>query len=325
MKRKVILDVEPGITDVLTLYMALFEPELDVLGITVCGGENSMPAALRCVQRILDALEPPKIPRLGVGMGYLPMPMGDLEAFHSSAFFSAMELSDADYVSVHPACRIITELVLENPREITLLSLGPLTNSARVLTSRRDLAPLFHRVIMVGGSVLAPGNASAVAEYNMYRDPFAAEQVFRTPIPKTLIPLDVTSRVVLDYDILHFLPSDETPTGKFLRSTVCRLLQLHREWMGIEGIFAFGMVGLLALLHPEFFSGKMMYGEVESEGEKTCGMTVFERRFNASPTPNVEVMTGINAPAVEKKIYDFLKDLKSGRKAPPVDEKPLIF
>ena len=80
MKHKIILDIEPGITDVLTLYFALFEPTLDVLGITVCGGGNPLPSSLRCVQRILDSLQPPKMPRLGVGMGTLPMPMGDWEA-----------------------------------------------------------------------------------------------------------------------------------------------------------------------------------------------------------------------------------------------------
>lgn len=311
MKHKVIMDVEPGITDVLTLYMALFEPELDVLGITVCGGENSMPAALRCVQRILDALEPPKLPRLGVGMGFLPMPRGDLEAFHASSFFSAMELSGADYLSVHPACRIITDLVRENPREITLISLGPLTNTARVLASCCDIAEKFHRIIMVGGSVLEPGNATSVAEYNIYRDPLAAEQVFRTPLSKTLVPLDVTNRVILDYDILHFLPSGDTPAGKFLQSTLCRLLQLYRDLMGIEGIYAAGMVGLLALLHPEIFSGTMMYGEVETEGEKTCGMTVFERRPHALRTPGIEVLTEIDAHAAGQVIYDFLRRLKA--------------
>ncbi len=309
MARKIILDVEPGIMDILTLYYALFDPEFNVLGITVCGGTNSLPAALRCVQRILDAIQPEKMPRLGVGMGYLPMPMGDLEEFHSSAFFSAMELPNADYFSVQPACRIIKDLIRENPHEITLLTLGPLTNPARVFSSHPDLAGLLHRMIITGGSVLEPGNATLAAEYNFYRDPRAAEWIMRTPTARTLLPLDVTNQILLDYDILRLLPRTNSTSARFLNQAVCRLLQLHREILGIEGIYVSGMLALEALLHPNLFSGKMMYGEVETEGEKTRGMTIFDRRLHPKFNPDLEVMLSVDATEVKKSIYRFLERL----------------
>lgn len=309
MPRKIILDVEPGITDILTLYFALFEPELDVLGITVCGGQNSMPAALRCVQRILDALQPPKMPRLGVGLGGLPVEMGDLEAFHSSSFFSAMELPGADYVSVHPACRILTELIRANPHEVTLVTLGPLTNAARVLAGRNDLTGLLHRLLITGGTVLEPGNATAAAEYNFFRDPAAGELVLKCDAAKTLIPLDVTNRIILDYDILRILPQTDTLSGRFLNQAVCRLFQLHREILGVEGIYVPGLVSLQALLHPEFFSGKMMFGEVEADGVKTRGMTVFDRRLTPASKPDVEVLLEARTEAIRHQIYQFLASL----------------
>jgi len=309
MKHKIILDVEPGITDVLTLYFALFESELDVLGITICGGGTPLSASLRCVQRILDALQPAKMPRLGVGMGTLPRPMGDLEAFHSSACFSAMELPGADYFSVHPAYQIVTELIRENPHEITLVTLGPLTNAARVFGFGNALSALLDRLIIVGGNVLEPGNATPAAEYNFYRAPTAAAQIFRTDVSKTLVPLDVTNRLILDYDLLNRLPGGDSMMSRFLNQTVSRLFQLHRELLGVEGIFVPGLMALQAILHPECFTTRPMYGEVEVHGVQTLGMTIFDRRLHPKNTPNIEVLTEVKTEQIQVEIYGFLERL----------------
>ncbi|MBR0192117.1 MAG: nucleoside hydrolase [Thermoguttaceae bacterium] len=311
MKHKIILDIEPGITDVLTLYFALFEPALDVQGITVCGGGNPLPASLRCVQRILDSLQPPKMPRLGVGMGTLPMPMGDWEAFHSSAYSSAMELPGADYFSVHPAGQIIADLIRENPHEITLVTLGPLTNAARVFGFGNALSTLLHRLIIVGGTVLEPGNATPAAEYNFFRSPTAAAQIFRSDVRKTLIPLDVTNRLTLDYDLLRRLPTGESTMSQFLHLTVNRLFQLHRELLGIEGIFVPGLIALQAILHPEHFISRPMHGEVEIHGDQTLGMTVFDRRLHPRNTPNLEVLTDVQTGQIQAEIYGFLERLSA--------------
>ncbi len=311
MKHKIILDIEPGITDVLTLYFALFEPTLDVLGITVCGGGTPLPASLRCVQRILDAFQPPKMPRLGVGMGTLPMPMGDWEAFHSSAYFSAMELPGADYFSVHPAGQIIADLIRENPHEITLVTLGPLTNAARVFGAGNALSSLLDRLIIVGGTVLEPGNATPAAEYHFFRAPSAAAQIFRSSVSKMLIPLDVTNRLILDYDLLRRLPGGESMVSRFLHQTVSRLFQLHRELLGVEGIFVPGLIALQAILHPENFTSLPMYGEVEIHGVQTLGMTIFDRRLHPQTSPNLEVLTEVQTGQIQAEIYGFLERLST--------------
>ncbi|MDO4575263.1 MAG: nucleoside hydrolase [Planctomycetia bacterium] len=309
--RKIILDVDPGIEEVLPMCMALYEPRFNVLGITACGGHVSSQRALHTIQQIIGAIDPPRLPRLGVGadLAIRPMPTSE-RGFWSSSGLENLDVQVADYFTTHPAEKILSDLIRSNPNEITLITLGPLTNVARAFTRDKGLASLVHRMIIVGGTVLEPGNATVSAEYNFYRDPQAARTIFQCPVAKTLVPLDITRKVLLDYDFLKHLPSDHTRLGSFLRKIIPQSFHLHRQYLGIEGMHAPGVVALMALLQPGLFSGKMMAGDIETDGELTRGMTVFDRRRVMRWTPNIDVLTTVDAAEILYSIYTFLDKLR---------------
>ena len=94
------------------------------------------------------------------------------------------------------------DLIRRAPGELTLVALGPLTNLA--LAWRRD-AHTFHQlaeVVIMGGAVTVPGNVTPVAEFNIHVDPEAAQIVFASGVPITLIGLDVTERVRLTGEMI---------------------------------------------------------------------------------------------------------------------------
>src|ERR1700759_247048 len=68
MPRKVILDVDPGIDDAVALTLALFDPRLEVVAVTGGGGNVSAEKATRNVQAIIEQLDPPRLPRIGVAV-----------------------------------------------------------------------------------------------------------------------------------------------------------------------------------------------------------------------------------------------------------------
>ena len=114
----------------------------------------------------------------------------------------------------HSSVKVICDEVRAAPGDVTIVATGPLTNIAAALQQQPDLASLIGHLIMLGGTLAGPGNVTAAAEFNIYCDAEAARDVFRSPVTKTLIPIDVTSRVVLDFDLLEKIPDGESRTRR---------------------------------------------------------------------------------------------------------------
>jgi purine nucleosidase len=154
--------------------------------------------------------------------------------------------------------------------------------------------------------VSGPGNITAAAEFNIFCDPASAQSVFRAPATKTLVPLDVTNRVMLDYDLFHQLPDESTKVGGFLRQILPSAFRAYRQQFGLEGIHVHDTVTLLAVAHPELFTTQEMAGDVETTGELTTGMTVFDRRRLPAWRKNMEVIVDMEQ---EKVIAEIIRGL----------------
>ncbi len=98
-----------------------------------------------------------------------------------------------------------------NPGRITILVIGPLTNLAMVLRIRPDIAAKIGTLVIMGGNVHVPGNASKSAEFNFWFDPEAAQIVLRSAIPKKILfPLDVCNNAHLTKAIFDRVVSVKT-------------------------------------------------------------------------------------------------------------------
>ena len=108
----------------------------------------------------------------------------------------------------------------QRPGELTLVTLGPLTNLAIALNVEPGLPELLKSVVVMGGAFTVPGNTTPAAEFNVLVDPEAAEQVFTAPFPNlTAVGLDVTEQVALtrdDWDAVNAADS-LPPSASLLR------------------------------------------------------------------------------------------------------------
>ncbi len=299
MARKVILDVDPGIDDAMALCMALFDPELEVVAVTAVGGNCSPEQATRNVQAVIEQLDPPRWPRLGAAS-----PPDDGLPVDGRHLYGADGLGDTNFdvaerQHLHPSEKVICDQVRDaSEGSVTILALGPLTNIARAMARDPDLNALIGQIVMMGGAVSGPGNITPAAEFNVYCDPVSAQAVFRSRSTKTLVPLDVTNRVVLNYDIFNRLPDVSTKVGRFLRKILPSAFRGYRRQFGLEGIHVHDTVALTAVTHPELFSTEEMAGDVETLGELTAGMTVFDRRQAPTWRHNMDVVTDMQTDKV---------------------------
>lgn len=279
MVRKVILDCDPGIDDAMALCLALFDPRLEVLAVTATGGNVAPAQATRNVQAIIEQLDPPRWPRLGAASvpdAGLPV---DGRNLHGIDGLGGAEFEVAELHHLHPSEKVICDQVRgAAPGSVSIIALGPLTNIARAFQRDPELPSLIGDLTIMGGTISGPGNITPAAEFNIYCDPLSAKAVFRSPSTKTIIPLDVTNRIVLTFDLLNKLPDQSSKVGNILHRILPPAFRGYRQQFGLEGIHVHDTVALIAALNPELFTIEEMAGDVETTGELTAGMTVFDRR-----------------------------------------------
>ena len=301
--KKVILDMDPGIDDAIALCVALSDPAVDVVAVTAVGGNVPPAQASRNVHAIVSELDPRRTPRIGTAIPPDLSPrVESRHQLYGADGLGGVEFQVAEPHHTRPSDKVICDEVRAAPESVTIVALGPLTNVARALQLYPELASSVGGLVIAGGTVSGPGNITAAAEFNMYCDPAAAQAVFRSPMTKTLVPLDVTNRVVLTYDLFNQLPDESTRVGHFLRKLLPPIFRGYRQEFGLEGIHVHDSVTLMSVIHPELFTMQPMAGDVETVGELTTGATVFDRRRIPAARHNMEVVVDINVDEVIRRL-----------------------
>ncbi len=300
MATKLVIDADPGIGDALAIALALVDPAIDLVGVTGTPGRVSGQHASRNVQAVVEWLDPPKWPRFGASTG----PACGGEAVDPVRTTGRHGLGDfepavAELHSPRESAKLLVDLTREMPNEVTLLTLGPLTNVQ--LASELDPAFLDRLNLLVcSAGCLQGGDVTAAAEFNVYADPEAARNVLLSPATKTLVPIDVTSQAVLTYDQYDRLVDEEStnPLDRLLANLLPFAFRSNHEHFGIEGVLLHEVAALATIAHPRFATHEAMAVDVETSGELTRGMTVFDHRGVARWQTNIEVVTDVDTQGV---------------------------
>ncbi len=281
MAQKIILIADPGIDTAFAVALAMLDSKLDVLALCATAGNVPALQATVNVHTLIAQLDPPRWPRLG---GAPPVTY-DVDG---TRLHGTDGLGNADFpaISLHAPTasdRLLTELVRQSPHDITVVCLGPLTVLAAAFGRDPGIVKIVDRVVCVGGAWREPGNSSALAEFHIYCDPTSARKVLQSGANITLIPLDVTRKLV-------FSPSD--------------LLELL---YGIEGFHMKDVLANAALALPKSLTLHPYFVDVETQGELTRGVTVVDARPNSKAQPNVQLATGVDVLAVRDYIFETLR------------------
>lgn len=310
--RKVILDVDPGIDDALALALALFDPRLEVVAVTAVAGNVPAGQATRNVQAIIEQLDPPRWPRIGAAVEPEAAPPINACHIHGADGLGNAQLQVAELHNIHLADKVLADEVRAAPDAVTIVALGPLSNIARAFRRDPALATQVGQIVMAGGTYRGWGNVTPAAEFNVFFDPPAAREVLRSPTTKTLVPLDVTSRVLMNYGHLAQLPGEATTVGRFLRKILPFAFRSHRQELGLEGIYVHDAVALAAVTSPELFVTERLPCDVETAGELTTGAVVFDGRPFGQWGHPVEVATEVDAGGVMEAILRSLNETARG-------------
>lgn len=302
MMRKVVIDCDPGVDDAFALCLALFAPQLEVLGVTAVEGNAPAEQITQNVQSVVGLLDPPRFPRFGHASPLLPGPPTSSLRFYGRDGLAGFAAEGTALHHEHPSEKLLCDIVRAAPSQVTIITLGPLTNLARALRREPQLATLIDRIVIMGGAVDGVGNVTPSAEFNLHYDPESAREVFQSRTTKTLIPLDVTRRIAFSIDLVNLLPPTGTRLGDFLHQILAASFRAHRQYCGLETIFLHDVVAVMAVIYPELFTTQELWGDVETRGELTLGATVFDRRSFARSLPNMEVAVDVNVEEFHKRL-----------------------
>jgi purine nucleosidase len=253
-KTKIIIDTDIGddLDDAFALGLALNSPELDIAGITTAWGDTKLRA--RLVDRLLTE----------TGRTTIPV----AEGIHTETKFRLTQARWAEGgppAKPHPAgVDFLLEKIRQNPGEITLIGIGPLTNVGAAIERDPATFKKLKRVVIMGGSIRKhyddlgyTPDRGPEPEYNIYCDVAASQKLFTSGVPLFVMPLDSTQ-----------LKLDETKRALLFRQSTPltdALTLLYHQW-GQQTPTLFDAMAVAYVIEPKLCPTQPLHIVVDAKG-----------------------------------------------------------
>lgn len=317
-----LFDVDTGIDDALALLYAAASPEVELVAVTCVGGNVDARQVAANTLAVLELVGRADVP---VALGReapLHKPLATATETHGPVGLGYAELPPSTSPLVaQDAADVIVAAARARPGEITLVTLGPLTNLAVALEREPSLPRLLAGWVLMGGAFGAPGNTTPTSEWNIHVDPHAAKLAFdrwatgagaATPLPLAL-GLDVTEQARFRPEHLRHLavragvqPLDAAPlgteaveaVGSVAANPILRLVvdalrfyfEFHAQYDGFYGAFIHDPLAVAAAIDRSLVRAKPVAVDVETGPGLAHGMTIADWRGLTRRPPNVEVV-----------------------------------
>jgi len=274
----ILIDTDTASDDAVALIMALRSATARVIAITTVAGNVPVRQATR------NALYTAELCGADTPV-YQGAEKPLARPLHTAEWFHGLDgLGDHGYqpprrsVEKLPAIEAIIEIIRANP-DLTVVTLGPLTNIALALTQAPDIAHKVSRCVVMGGAPCCEGNVTPAAEYNMWVDPEAARMVLRSGLPVELVGWQLCRgpAVLAPADIEH-INRIGSKLAHFTIECNSTARAAYRVQTGEDGISLPDPVAMSIALDPSIGTKvSYHYADVETATELTRGMTVVDR------------------------------------------------
>lgn len=314
--RKIIVDCDPGMDDSSAIIMAVKNPNLDIQAVTTVNGNYPVDITYRNARRIMRMLGREDIPVYRGCSRPLVRDIPNDPFTHGRDGQGESFLPDSE-LPENPthAVNAIIDLIRQNPGEITLVCLAPMTNIAMALRLAPDIKDKIVEVIAISGafglneaSFLNATGDTPQSEWNVYVDPEATKQVYESGLKVTAIGLDVATYFSVDFtdeDLARLAASDK-PEAKFLHQAISFV-----HGRGFQAYCAvIDCMAVAATADPKLLKSVRGRVGVSTQDGLTLGMTIMDRRHHHVWTNLPEINVAVSADYarfLHGLIEDFLK------------------
>ncbi|MFE6282715.1 nucleoside hydrolase [Streptomyces sp. NPDC057877] len=290
----VIIDCDTGVDDALALLFAVRHPDLDLRAVTCVAGNTDVDGVVRNTLTVLEQAGAPGIPVARGAERPLIEPVRAARHVHGADGMGDLGLPAPTRVPVDvDAVTLLRREILASPRPVTLIPTAPLTNIALLLRTHPEVVRNIERIVFMGGAV-AGGNATPVAEFNVWHDPEAAAVLLTSGVPMTMYGLDVFRQVVVDGADVQRLRGSAEPSLRLAGE-----LLAHRDPATSGDPTPGGGLGdagaVCAVVDPAGLTTETLPVEVVLAPGAARGQTVVDRRPRAG---EAEIHEGVREQAL---------------------------
>ena len=313
-RHKVIIDTDTGSDDAAGLVLAASSEQIDILGVTVLYGNVSLDKAAENALMTLEVCNTEAPVYIGADKP-LKKERKDMVSVHGKDGMGDQDL-------IHPkhsaedgdAVDFILDTIKSDPDEVEIIALGPLTNIALAVQKDPDTMKRCKRIWSMGTTGFGVGNATPVAEFNVYNDAEAYDQVLRAELPMTIIGLDMMgieeAKITKD-ELSKMARGNEK--GVFLSKAFTKLFAFNQKSgnnMMVPDPMAVG-----CLVWPDvLLETKACYGEVCTDNDSTYGQVILYQEgavYEAMPqigSYHLDVVTKIDTKLFKDNFMSLLTE-----------------
>ena len=303
-----LIDCDTGIDDALALLYAAASPEAEIVGVSCVAGNVELADVVRNTLAVLELAGRADVEVAAGAARPIARPLRTAADTHGPTGLGYAELPEpTSRPSERDAASLIVESARARPGELTLVTLGPLTNVALALEQEPELPRLLRQLLMMVGSYRSPGNTAPTREWNAGVDPEALAATLAggrlaakggAPRP-VAFGLDVTERARMTPAHLERLAiaagSPEQSIVRFVSDALRFYFEFHDRYDGFYGAFIHDALVVAAALDPTLARTESLAVEVELQGRWTTGETVADWRRAWGREPDVEVAVEVDA------------------------------
>ncbi|MBR5755588.1 MAG: nucleoside hydrolase [Erysipelotrichaceae bacterium] len=290
-KIKVIMDCDVGHDDAVALMVAASDPRIDLLGITVVSGNQTLENTLRNTLNVVQHLGLDIPVYAGMGEPLIRKRFNAPEIHGSTGLdgpvFEELHLKEQPEHAVD----FIIRTLRESEEKITLVPTGPMTNIAMALRMAPDIKDKIERISLMGGA-FGLGNYTPAAEFNVYADPEAAHIVFSSGLPIVMMGLDLTNQALASMDIIERMEAIGNKAGK-LFGDMLRYTFTSQRLFGLTAGPVHDVTAMTYVVEPDLFEVKPAYVEVCLDKGNCYGRTVVDFSGITKQEPNALVGVSI--------------------------------
>jgi purine nucleosidase len=286
MTRHFLIDTDTASDDAVALVLAMQHPGVQIEAITVVAGnvQNALYTVELCRQEI----------PVYYGMSApLVRPLETAQSVHGQDGMGdiGLPLSGRASAPGH-AVQVLIDTIRRFAGEITLVTLGPLTNVAAALLQEPSIAEAVAECVVMGGTGSGHGNTTPVAEYNFWVDPDAASIVFESGMPLKMVGWDISrTYAVLDAQEAADLRAVGTPLACFCVDIQKNVQQFALSTTRLPGFDLPDPIAMAVALDPAVATRtNRCFVAVETESELCRGQSVVDHLHLLGREPNVEVV-----------------------------------
>ncbi|MBA59200.1 MAG: nucleoside hydrolase [Gammaproteobacteria bacterium] len=275
--KRIIFDTDPGIDDAMALLFLGSSSSVFISSLTTIMGNASTEQCTRnaLFLRKIYGLKMPVHKGSSTSInGQTPSKYPDL--VHGKNGLADIVLTEERSLpDPGTAHSVMSSTAKKHPNDLTVLAVGQLTNVALAILKDKSFSGNLKEIVFMGGTINEPGNVTPWAEANIWGDPEAAEIIFKSGIPLTMVGLDVTMKTRITKTFLRTITSKLGKLGRFLQNINTFYADYYAKSMNLDSFPIHDSLAAMFVTNPDFFVTKKGILSVKKNGEER-GRTLFE-------------------------------------------------